>query len=228
MPKTTPPLRHIEVIGHATYLEVATEFRMGLNLQMSSSLSKSSHTARTGNADTEKHLNEIIAVLVQQGFPEDQILFGGTHDQTYWRPKKAYGTLRANRLMLRHEDQRMIMMVPFWLEGMKIGKLEIRYVQHQPLFEAEAGADAEAFAKAMENAKYVAGKIAAAGDAKLGPLLEAQDKKLLQYGGGNDVMMRTRSAGAPMASDGHTLMERDLERPSREVSVSLRAVFGLA
>lgn len=228
MTKATTPARHIEVIGQATYLEIATEFRMGLSLQVSSNFSKSSR-GRADHIDTEKYLNEMIAILIRQGFPEDQILFGGTSDQTYWRPKKAYGNMRANRLMLRHADQRMIMMVPFWLEDLKIDKHEIRYTQHQPLFEAEDGAEAQAFADALSNAKTIAGKIAVAGDAKLGPLLEAQDKDLLRYSGGHEpMMMRTRSAGAPMASDGQTLMERDLERPTRDVTVSLRAVFGLA
>ncbi|MGB0906644.1 MAG: SIMPL domain-containing protein [Maricaulaceae bacterium] len=224
MPKTLKPTRHIQVIGTSEYLEKAIEFRMGLSLEMSSSLSKSGH-GRGGNVETEKYLNEIIALLVKQGFPEDQILFGGTNDQNYWQPKKAYGNLRANRLMLRHADQKMIMMVPFWLEGFKTGKHDIRYTQHHPLFEAEDGADAEAFAKALSNAKRIAGSIAAAGDAKLGPLQEAQDQSSHFN---DDMFMQERSLGAPMGSDGQTLMDRDLETPTRKVSVSLRVVFGLA
>lgn len=229
MPKSAMPTRHIEVLGTSEYLEKAIEFRMGLSLQFRSGLSKMESASRMANVETEKYLNEIISILVRQKFPEEQILFGGTNDQMYWRRKGPNGNLRANRLMLRHADQRMIMMVPFWLEGLKTGKHEIRYSQNQPLFEADEGADAEAFAKALENAKSIAEKIAAAGGAKLGPLLEAQDKKLLNYSSNNDHMMyATRSAGGHVGSDGQTLMERDLEVPTRAVTVSLRAVFGLA
>ena len=171
----------IEVIGEASFDLKAVLYRMGISLEAratESKLGKSVKDDTVRSAEYETVMTHLLNRLIEQGFPESQIVHGGTRDQSRWQYQKGSISVRSSRLDLHHADATVFMMVPIWLADLETKRLKFRYHKGETDFEDPAKPSALASAEALVNARRSADAIASAAGREISRLVSAQDLRL--------------------------------------------------
>ncbi len=106
--------KYIEVLGVGEYYKLAKEFKLKLEIYSASGFS------RIERHETRKLIEEIVNTVTKNGFPQDEIVFGGMDDHIEWWRKNHHQT-NATQLLFSHDDQDILSQIPIWIDKLSFG-----------------------------------------------------------------------------------------------------------
>jgi len=191
----------IEVIGSAEYSLKPVEYRVMVKLDAKSGFSELGKSQSSMMGVREKAINAIAERAVSEGFPEEDIIYGGRNTYSKWQRKKGTETRQADHLVFRSADSAVAMMIPLWIENLDVGQLSMTFQTLPTIFEEPSGPEIRASAKALENARAKAEAIAEVEKVELGSVLMAQDMRLSERAPRDETWMMAGGAAGGELND---------------------------
>lgn len=226
--------RYIEVIGEGQFIETATKFIAEVMLEVRASKDE------TAMRELAEFWAEALAILREAGISDDEIIEGGAdfHRPWYWKKKVGQSALR--KIILKVSDADRLHRALEQLEPLQSRNKERKTIgieMRQPVFEDSDEAKSAVLARAFQDAKAKASRLAAAMDCTLGQPLEAEEggwsKRNSGFSGDEDWWgdkSRFPMAGGVMLAGAAAPSEPapSLQRPTRTIFVKCRVRFAIA
>lgn len=226
--------RYIEVIGEGQFIETATKFIAEVTLEVRASKDE------TAMRELAEFWAEALAVLREAGISDDEIVEGGVDFQRPWYWKKKVGQSALRKIILKVADVDRLHRGLEQLEPLQARNKERKTISvdmRQPVFEDSDEAKSAVLARAFQDAKAKASRLAAAMGCKLGQPIEAEeggwskrnsgfsgdddwwgDQSRFPMSGGGVVVMAGAGAAEPAPTP---------QRPTRTIFVKCRVRFAI-
>lgn len=230
--------RYIEVVGEGEFVETAARFVAEVVLEVRAAKDE------TAVRELAELWSAALTALREAGIRDDEMIEGGTdvHRPWYWKKKVGQNVTRKIRLKVgdfSRLNAGLDRLEP--LQARHMDRKTISIDMRQPEFEDLNDAQSRVLARAYENAKTKATRLAGAMGCTLGEPIHVEeggwvkrnsgfsgdedwggDSSRFAWGGG--IVLGGAAAAGGAAADAP---EQELQRPSRTIFVKCRVRFGL-